>query len=240
LPRSVLDIPPLGCVNVHPSLLPLHRGAAPISSAILAGNAETGVSIMLMDPGMDTGPILSVQQVPLADEDDQVTLTSHLALLGADLLADTLEELAAGRVTPRAQDADHASISRPVARSDAVLDWTQPAVALWRQVRAFAEWPQATTWWKGRSLRILAASYEDEASPAQEPGAVSAWGPPARSPQAIAIATGAGVLLPRVVGLEGKRAMPMDVFLRGQAGIVGARLENAPSRRAAPGSTARP
>jgi methionyl-tRNA formyltransferase len=226
LPPSVLAIPRLGCVNVHPSLLPLHRGAAPISASILAGDAETGVTIMLMDEGMDTGPILSVRRISVADKDDQVTLTSRLALLGAEVLVDTLAELEAGRIAPELQDANRATTSRPVRRGEAVLDWTQPAIDLWRRVRAFAEWPQATTWWSGRSLRILAASYDEGGD--QEPGVVDAWGPLSRSPQAVAIGTGRGVLLPRVVGLEGKRAMPIDVFLRGQGNIVGARLGSPP------------
>jgi methionyl-tRNA formyltransferase len=228
LPPSVLAIPPLGCVNVHPSLLPLHRGAAPISASILAGDTETGVTIMLMDAGMDTGPTLNVRRIPLTDEDDQVILTSRLALLGAELLSDTLADLAVGRVAPLPQDAEHATTSRPVVRADAGLDWTEPAVDLWRRVRAFAEWPQATTWWGRRALRILAADYDHEGDAAHEPGTVAAWGPTSRSTQAIAIATGLGVLLPRVVGLEGKRAMPIDAFLRGQASIIGARLGESP------------
>jgi methionyl-tRNA formyltransferase len=228
LPPSVLSIPPLGCINVHPSLLPRHRGAAPIAASILAGDSETGVTIMLMDEGMDTGPLLSAHHVPLGDDDDQVTLTSRLALLGGDLLVETLADLEASRISPQAQNNEQATTSRPVNRNDAVLDWSRPAVDLWRQVRAFAEWPQATTWWGRRALRILAARYDDTSSGALNAGQVAPWGLRSRTPQAIAIGTGRGFLLPHVVGIEGKRVMPIEVFLRGQASIVGAQLGSAP------------
>jgi methionyl-tRNA formyltransferase len=226
LPRSVLAIPALGCINVHPSLLPRHRGAAPIPASILAGDAVTGVSIMLMDEGMDTGPVLAVQREELGADDDQITLTSRLALVGAELLADTLSELAAGRLAPRPQTSEDATSSSLVVREDAVIDWTRAATDLWRQVRAYAEWPQATTSWRGRSLRIIAAGFDPHGP--REPGTVTAWGPPSRAPQAIAIGTGHGVLLPRIIGVEGKRAMPIGAFLRGQANIVGAQLGDGP------------
>jgi methionyl-tRNA formyltransferase len=214
LPRSVLDIPRLGCINVHPSLLPRHRGAAPIPAAILAGDAETGVAIMQMDEGMDTGPVLSMRRIPLRPEDDQLTLTSKLAVLGAELLAETLAAVAAGRSQPVRQEAEMATVSRPIARGDATLAWERPAVELWRQVRAYAEAPQAITWWGKRALRIIAADYvADDGRAALEPGEVIAWGPEARAPQAIAVGTGRGVLIPRILGVEGRRLMPVDAFL---------------------------
>ncbi len=222
LPRSVLDIPRFGCINVHPSLLPRHRGASPIPAAILAGDPETGVAIMQMDEGMDTGPVLSMRRVPLRAEDDQLTLTSHLAVVGADLLAETLADVAAGRAQPEPQDAAAATVARPIVRGDTVLDWDRPAVELWRQVRAYAEAPQATAWWGNRALRILAADHDE--STTLDPGEVRAWGPAARTPQAIAIGTGRGVLIPRVLGVEGRKIMPVDAFLRGQANLIGARL----------------
>lgn len=222
LPPRVLAIPPLGGINVHPSLLPRHRGAAPISAAILSGDAETGVTLMQMDAGLDTGPILAAHPIPLSDDDDQITLTSRLALLGAELLVDTLAALETGQLTPRPQDTAQATTTRPVTRADAILDWSRAAVDLWRQVRAYAEWPQATTWWGQRSLRILAARYTEETS--LEPGVVAAWGPPSRAPRAFAVGTGRGVLIPQIVGMEGRRTMPVEAFLRGQAGIIGARL----------------
>jgi methionyl-tRNA formyltransferase len=225
LPRSVLSIPRLGCINVHPSLLPRHRGASPIPASLLAGDTVTGVTIMLMDEGMDTGPILAVQGSNVSDEDDQLTLTSRLAIEGANLLLDTLVDIEAERLTPRPQDPNLATTSRLIGRADAIMDWTHPAIDLWRQVRAFAEWPQATTTWRGRSLRVLSAGFDPGKSVA--PGRVAAWGPPSRSPEAIAIGTGEGVLLPSTVGLEGKRAMPIAAFLRGQSGIIGAQLGSA-------------
>ncbi len=227
LPPSLLAVPRLGCINVHPSLLPRHRGASPIPATILAGDTETGVTIMQMDEGMDTGPILSVERLPVLPQDDQVTLTSRLAIIGAELLAQTLEDVEAGRLTPRPQLDAEATISRPIGRADAVLDWDRPALELWRQVRAYAEAPQATAWWGKRSLRIVAGDYDEGTN--LPPGAVSAWGPPARTPRAIALGTGRGVLIPRVLGAEGRRVMPVDAFLRGQPGIIGATLTDAPT-----------
>lgn len=226
LPAALLAIPRLGCINVHPSLLPRYRGASPISAAILEGDASTGVSIMLVDEGMDTGPVLSQIQTPIADADDQVSLTARLAELGAGLLVATLPRWAAGEVRAQPQDAAHATVTRRTTPADGILRWAEPAVALWRRVRAYAEWPQAFTSWEGKRLRILTAAYDP--SLAAEPGAVVPAGPRARSPVAAAIGTGEGALLPQTVGLEGRRALPIDAFLRGHPTFIGARLGNQP------------
>ncbi len=226
LPPSVLAVPRLGCINVHPSLLPRHRGASPIPATILAGDTETGVTIMQMDEGMDTGPILTVARLPVRPEDDQVTLTSRLAIIGAELLARTLDQLATAGLRPVPQIEADATLSRPIQRADATLDPNQPALELWRRVRAYAEAPQATVWWGRRALRVVAADYDEAAS--LPPGIVATWGPAARAPRAIAIGTGRGVLIPRILGVEGRRVMPVDAFLRGQSNIVGARLTVAP------------
>lgn len=221
LPARVLEIPRLGCVNVHFSLLPRHRGASPVSAAILAGDSVTGVSIMLMEPTLDTGPVLAQEETPIASGDDEETLTERLAPIGAELLAGTLDGWAAGSLQPIAQDESSATWTRPTTRDDGRLHWEEPAVACWRRVRAYARWPQAVTWWNGRMLRILAADYDDAAQLA--PGAVEAWGPK-RPPTAAAIGTAKGALLPRILGLEGRRVMPIDAFLRGQPSFIGARL----------------
>jgi methionyl-tRNA formyltransferase len=222
LPPSVLSIPRLGCINVHPSLLPRYRGAAPISGALLAGAAVTGVSIMLMDAGMDTGPVLSQSETPIADEDDQVSLTERLADLGADLLVSTLDAWAAGRIQPILQDNSRATTTRLTTRDDGVLDWTQPGVDLWRRVRAYAEWPVAHTWWNGKLLRIRRASVDEAGAAA--PGVVVAAGPLSRVAHRAAVGTGRGLLLLDVVGLEGRQVLPIDEFLRGQREFIGAQL----------------
>jgi len=225
LPGAALQIPKYGCLNVHASLLPRHRGPSPISAALLAGDAVTGVSIMLMDEGMDTGPVLNRAETPIQATDDQVTLGERLARLGARLLADSIDAWASSAVVAQPQDESQATRCGLVTRSDGILDWTEPATLLWRQVRAFAEWPQGFTQWDGRLLRIPNAAYDEGLS--AEPGVVIPFGPRSRSPLAAAIGTGRGVLLPRVLALEGRRPAPVDAFLRGYPSLVGARLTSA-------------
>lgn len=222
LPPGALAIPPLGCLNVHPSLLPRHRGASPISAAILAGDAETGVSIMLMDEHVDTGPVLGGALAPIQDADDELTLSPRLATLGAQLLVDTLPGWAAGTVQPQPQDPSRATLTRPTTRADGILHWDHPARDLWRRVRAYAAWPGGLTWWRGRLLRIQAATHDPTVE--GEPGLVQPWGQ--RRATAAAIGTGKGVLLPTVVALESRRPMAIDAFLRGYPRFLGSRLES--------------
>src|SRR5207249_3579697 len=133
--------PPLGCINVHPSLLPRHRGPSPIPSAILAGDAITGTSIMLLDEGMDSGPLLAREETPIRPEDDAATLSPALANLGARLLVGTLPRWAAGKIEPQPQNDAEATYSHLLTRDDGSLNWHEPAETLWRRVRAVAEWP---------------------------------------------------------------------------------------------------
>lgn len=224
LPTALLSLPVLGCVNVHPSLLPQHRGASPISGAILAGDPVTGVSIMLMDEGMDTGPVLARIEVPIGDQDDQATLTLKLAKQGADLLVQTLPHWADGSIVPEPQDASRATVTRPSQRADGDLDWTCPARELWLRVRAFADWPQGYTTWNGSLLRIASATFDQATS--GQPGVVQAWGPHGRKVSAVAIGTAEGVLLPTTLQLQGGKATPVDAFLRGHPAFIGARLES--------------
>lgn len=221
LPPSVLAIPPLSCLNVHLSLLPHHRGASPVSGALLAGDGVTGVSVMLMDEGLDSGPVLAQVETPIGGEDDQISLTARLASFGADLIVDTLPRWASGSINPIPQHEASVTWTRPTTRADGQLDWNEPAVHLWRRVRAYADWPQAHTVWAGKLLRILKADWDPILqAPA---GAVKALGA-GRSPRVVAIGTGDGVLLPLVVGLEGRRAMPISAFLQGYKAFVEARL----------------
>jgi methionyl-tRNA formyltransferase len=222
LPRAVLDIPPLGCLNVHPSLLPRHRGPAPIPSAILAGDAITGTSIMLLDEGMDSGPVLTREEAAIRPEDDATTLSPALASMGARLLVETLPRWAAGEIEPQPQNHAEATYSHFLTRDDGNLNWSQPAETLWRRVRAVAEWPQAFTYWGGKLLRILRADFD--AAGSAEPGMVVPIGGRPLSPTAAAIGTGSGLLLPRLVGIEGRRPVTIDAFLRGYKAFVGARL----------------
>jgi len=223
LPQAVLDIPPHGCLNVHGSLLPKYRGAAPIPAAILAGDEETGVTIMLMDAGMDTGPILSQATCPIELQDTTGTLTMKLAELGAALLMETLPRWLAGEIEPEPQAHELASYAPAIRKADGHIDWTLPAEQIARRVRAYQPWPGATTFWKGRLLKVLRAQALPEALVEGEPGHVLAW------EDGAAVVTGRGLLLLREVQLAGKRPLPISDFLRGQRGFVGSVLEKSPS-----------
>ena len=160
LPPAVLAIPRLGCVNIHASLLPRWRGAAPIQRAILAGDAETGVTLMQMEKGLDTGPMLATVRCPIGPDDTAETLHDRLAALGAGALVPTLERLDRGEITAEPQDDTQACYAAKLDKAEAVLDWRRPAVELERQVRAFNPWPVAQTGFQERVLRVcrLAAS----------------------------------------------------------------------------------
>lgn len=157
LTADVLDVPRLGCVNVHFSLLPRWRGAAPVQRSILAGDETTGVTLMLMDEGLDTGPILAQREEPIREDDDAGSLGERLSLSGAGLLVETLPGLAAGSVQPRSQDHAAATVGPKVSREERLIDWTEHPSAIARRVRALAPEPGAVTTFRGRPLKVLAA-----------------------------------------------------------------------------------
>ncbi len=217
LPSDVLAIPPRGCINTHASLLPRHRGAAPIPAAILAGDNETGVTLMQMDTGLDTGPLLVQRAIPIADDDTTGTLTEKLAGIAAALLIETLPRILSGEIVPQPQDDSRATIVKTIRKEEGLIDWTRPAVDIARRVRAFNPWPSAFTFWNGQPIKILQA----EASNAKvngEPGRVL------KLQNEIAIATGDGTLILHEVQLAGKRAMKIEEFVRGQRRFVGSRV----------------
>ncbi|MFH1651162.1 MAG: methionyl-tRNA formyltransferase [Chloroflexota bacterium] len=220
LPRTVLEIPPCGCLNVHPSLLPRFRGASPISGAILAGDEFTGVSIMLLDAGMDTGPVFTRAQVPVFPRDTAGSLGDRLARVAAPLLLEVLIRWGRREITPAPQAAEQATYSGPLRKEDSEIDWTLPAVELWRRVRAYNPAPESFTRWQGQPLKVL------EAVPL--PGM-----PGARAGQVVAltgggaafgVGTGEGVLGIISIKPAGKRAMNAADFLRGQRDFIGAVL----------------
>jgi methionyl-tRNA formyltransferase len=217
LPQPVLDIPLHGCVNVHGSLLPKHRGAAPIAAAILAGDAEAGISIMLMDAGVDTGPVLSTAALPIAEEDTTGTLTGKLAVLGADLLARTLPAWLNNAVAPQPQPEEGATYAPRIEKEAGRIDWQEPASLIARKVRAYQPWPSAYTTWNGQMLKVLRVRVGEEAS--GEPGAV------VREGKRAGIVTGKGVLWLEEVQLQGKKALAVREFLGGARGFVGSVLE---------------
>jgi methionyl-tRNA formyltransferase len=217
LPQSVLDIPGFRCLNIHPSLLPAYRGASPIPAAILAGDKDTGVTIMLMDAGMDTGPILSQFVVEIEPEDTTASLTIKLARAGARLLAETLPLWFDRCLTPQPQDESRASYTTPITKKDGAIDWRLSANEIWRRVRAFYPWPGCYTRWQGRLLRIHGAVALHKKG-VMVPGRVIALA--SGQPAAVGVETGDGILGLLSVQLEGKRAMPAAEFLRGQKGFV--------------------
>lgn len=206
LRQAVLELPPHGCVNVHASFLPRWRGAAPIQAAIYHGDAETGVTIMRMDAGIDTGAILRQRAMPVLPLDTAGSLSDRLAADGARLLIETLPDYLAGKITPRPQEEERATYAPMLSKEQGALDFSRPAIELERQVRAFLPWPGAYTHFQGENLKVLRAHVETGAAKAGQ-RAVRANLP--------AIGTAAGWLVLEVVQPAGKRAMAGDVFLRG-------------------------
>ncbi len=222
LGRRLLALPPRGCINLHASLLPRHRGAAPVAHAILAGDIETGVTIMEMASRMDAGDILAQEATPIGPRETTGELTERLAALGARLLARTLDELAAGRIEPVAQDHAQATLAPSLRKTDGAIDWREPAEALARRVRAMTPWPGAFTFWapEGRHpLRLVVLEAVAEPGETCEPARVAA-----ADDDSIAVETGAGLLRLLRVQPAGKRPMPIADFLRGHPIPPGARL----------------
>jgi methionyl-tRNA formyltransferase len=215
LPKPILDTPRLGCVNVHASLLPRWRGAAPIQRAILAGDAETGVTIMRMDEGLDTGPMLLDERVTITPEETAETLHDKLAALGAKLIVPALDGLVAGTLAARPQPAEGVTYASKLTRGEARLDWTKPAVVLSRQVRAFAPWPGAWFDHGNEQIKVLAASPAPRADNAP-PGTIQ--------DDSLTVACGEGAL--RLLRVQRPGRAPMDAasLLRGFALPAGTRL----------------
>ncbi|TET66501.1 MAG: methionyl-tRNA formyltransferase [Dehalococcoidia bacterium] len=220
LPQSVLDIPKYGCINIHPSLLPRFRGASPVAAAILAGDESTGVSLMLMDSGLDTGPILAQEQVSLSPQDTTGSLTAKLSQVAAQLLPEVLRRWTRGEITPRPQSEAEATYSAPITKEEGEIDWHLSAVEIWRQVRAFQPWPGAYTRWGGKRLEIIAAV----PLPGEGSFAVGQVVALNREGTGFGVNTGDGILSVLKVQLEGKRAMSAAEFVRGQRQFIGAVL----------------
>ncbi len=218
LRQTVLDLPRLGCLNVHPSLLPRHRGPAPIAAAILAGDEETGVTVMLTDRGMDTGPILTQTAVPLHAGETTASLTPQLIALGAELLLQTIPAWANGQLTPLPQDEAVATYSHTFTREDGLIAWERPARAIARQIRALNPWPRAYTFSAGKRLLLLDACEEltvlpDDGMASGTVVAGAAWG--------LLVATGDGLLRLLEVQPEGRQAVSAATYLRGQRALIG-------------------
>jgi methionyl-tRNA formyltransferase len=218
LPESFLRVPPRGCLNIHASLLPRHRGPSPIAAAILAGDEVTGVTMMIVTKVMDTGPILTQRRIPILPHDTTGSLSEKLSGLGAELLMETLPQWLDGKLVPQPQDNDKATYCKMISKEDGLIDWRRPAVDLWRRVRAFQPWPGCYTTWQGRTVKIIEAVL---LSGEGTPGQVIATN---YEQAAVGVQTGEGVLGLVQVQLEGKRAMSGAEFVRGQRDFIGAQL----------------
>ncbi len=221
LPQAVLDVPLLGCLNVHGSILPRHRGAAPITSAILASDAETGITIMKMDAGLDTGPMLSVAREPIRSDDTTASLSERLSHLGAQLMADTLPKYLDGEIIPQPQPAEGATYSPKIDKADAQIDWRKSAIEIERMVRAYTPWPGTQTLWNGQIVKILKAGIRDQGSGIRNQAGLVVK----LDDRSIGVMTGEGVLALKEIQLTGRKALKAEDFVRGQPKFIGATLE---------------
>ena len=213
LPQAVLELPPYGCVNVHGSLLPEYRGAAPIQRAVLDGRKETGVTTMRMDIGMDTGDMLMQATLPITDEDTTGTMFGKLAELGGKVLIDTLVGLENGTVVPEKQDDSKATHAARILKEDEVIRWNDPAEKIFCQIRGLSPAPGAYTWWNGERLKLWKARISDRET-GKAPGTVVAI-----SKNALTVQTGKGCLEVLELQPAGKKAMPAQAFSNG-AGVT--------------------
>ncbi|ABA87505.1 methionyl-tRNA formyltransferase [Syntrophotalea carbinolica DSM 2380] len=217
LPKSVLDIPRYGCINVHASLLPRYRGAAPINKAVVDGEQVTGVTTMLMDVGLDTGDILVKRATEIGNEETAGELHDRLALLGREAMEETLRRLCDGTLRSEAQDDAQSCYAPMMKKEDGCIDWSRPAGVIHNLVRGLSPWPGAYTRWNGQTLK-LGRTVAEEGSEAEPGTVVSA------DETGVCIACGEGVLRVRELQLAGKKKLPAGDFLRGTSLSAGARL----------------
>ena len=217
LPADTLDVPPLGALNIHPSLLPKHRGPSPVATAILEGDTTTGATLMQLDEGMDSGPIIAQRETTIGEDETAEDLTVRLFEMGARLLADTLPRWRTGEFAPVPQSEGDTTITRLFRREDGEINWTRPADYIARQIRAYHPWPGTYTPWNGKQLKVHQAEPLDNDEDFA-PGTV------VEIDQGIGVATGEGILLIQRVQPEGRQAMDIGDFTRGYRGFVGSRL----------------
>jgi methionyl-tRNA formyltransferase len=218
----VLQLPPLGCINVHASLLPRWRGASPIQHAILAGDEETGISLMQMDEGLDTGPVYARRAIAIEPRETAQTLHDRLAQLGGKMIGDCLGPILQGETTATPQDDEASTYAPLIKKEDGRLDWTESTVALDRRVRAMTPWPGAFTRWGGRLLKVLEARpFRDVDETRRMPAPGTVW----QDDERVLVATGQGALHLLQVQLAGKRATSVADFVNGHPDFIGASLD---------------
>jgi methionyl-tRNA formyltransferase len=211
LPQRLLDVPPHGCLNVHTSLLPKYRGAAPIQWAIADAEPETGVTIMKMDAGLDTGPMLATRRTPILPGDDSQALHDRLALLGAELLAETIPDYVAGKIQPLPQPADGASYAAKIKKEDGRIDWRMPSQKIWHRFRAFTPWPGAFTFMGAEPKPQLLKIWKMEpVETGGKPGAILS-----ADKTGIVVGCGQGALRILELQREGGKRLTAEQFLAG-------------------------
>ena len=220
LPKAAFAGPALGALNVHPSLLPKYRGPSPVASAILSGDNATGVTIMRIDEGMDSGPIVTQRESAIGHDETAEDLTLRLFQEGASLLAEVLPRWARGDIEAQAQDEGAATTTSRLQREDGRIDWSDPAAEIALRVRAFHRWPGSHTSWRGRSLKIVSSiRWEGSEHPPAAPGEVVSL-----ADGGVGAGTGLGLLRLGRVQLEGRRAVDVLEFVQGHRDFVGSRL----------------
>ncbi|HSB34680.1 MAG TPA: methionyl-tRNA formyltransferase [Nitrospirota bacterium] len=217
LPKEILVMPRFGCINIHASLLPSYRGAAPVNWAIIRGEKETGVTIMQMDEGMDTGAILMKESIPIDPGDTAGTLTGKLSALGARLIVRALELIAEGKLVPTPQDSSQATLAPLLRKKDGIIDWNLPALEIHNRVRGLTPWPGAYGNLDGKIIKIVGS---EVAAGSGEPGKLYK-----DDDNALSVGAGIGRLRIRTIQPEGKKPMTATEFLRGHRGVVGKKFE---------------
>ena len=214
----VLELPPKGCLNVHASLLPRWRGAAPIQHAILADDNQTGITLMQMDEGLDTGPVYIQEATAIRTADTAATLNDRLAALGADMLGQHLDDILRGQLQSQVQDESQTTYAPMIKKEDGRIDWNESASAIDRRIRAMTPWPGAFSKWEGQNLKILSARPLPELSLGSQPGTITL------QDNELLVQTGDGVLALDQVQLAGKKALNAQAFVRGRPQFAGALL----------------
>ena len=217
LRQNVLDLPSYGCINVHASLLPRWRGAAPIQAAIRAGDKQTGITIMKMDAGLDMGPMISQRAVPITEADTGQTVHDKMAALGGVLLIETLPVYLRGEIAPHPQDDSQQTYAPMLKKEDGAINWSDSAESIDRHVRAYDPWPGTYTYWNGQTLKISVG--KPISGSAEPPGKVLRL-----HDGTIAVATGSGLYAPHTVQLAGRPATPVSAFVNGHSTFVGSVL----------------
>ena len=220
LPPEVLSIPRHGCLNIHPSLLPRHRGPSPVVTALLDGDRTTGVTVMVVDEGMDSGPIVAQETTEIGTDETAGSLTERLFRAGGELVVSILPRWVAGDLSPTVQDEALATVTRKITKQDGEADWNLAAIELARYARAFDPWPSLYTYWEGKTLKLSKARFMSTVGDrAERPGTVVQT-----TDNQVAAVTGDGLLLLQELQLEGRRPMAAEEFVRGQRDFVGAML----------------